>query len=115
MILCGRFVLAMIMAPMSFNIWTRTASSRAGAKDLPTYPRVVSTPLTLNWSLRVIGIPCRGPLSFFVVAYSMSSCFACFKASSNITSVKQLVYRLLISSIMVVMKMHLPVDVPPPL
>lgn len=63
MILCDKFVFAMTIAPMFFNICTRTASSRAGAKDLPTYPSVVSTPLMLNWSLTVIGIPCSGPLS----------------------------------------------------
>ena len=92
MILCGIFVFAMTMAPMFFKICTRTASSWAGVKDLPTYPRVVSTPLTLNWSFSVIGIPCRGPLRFPVSANSASSCLACSRASSKRTSVRLFVY-----------------------
>lgn len=99
MILCGRFVFAMTIAPMFFKICTSTASSWAGAKHLPTYPKVVSTPLTLNWSFSVIGIPCRGPLSFPVSANSTSSCFACPKASSKRISVRLFVYSCKITSV----------------
>ena len=83
-----------MIAPMFFNIWTKTASSVAGENDLPTYPIVVSRPFTLNWSLRVIGIPCKGPFICPVFLKSASRAFAWVRASAKQTSVRQFVWSL---------------------
>jgi len=91
MILCGKFVFASTTAPIPFSISTRTASRAAGAKARPEYPSVVSEPWTSNWSLSVMGIPCRGPIGVEWWARWASSSFARRRASLNRTSVRQLV------------------------
>lgn len=83
-------------ASSSFTIWLWTwwtllgSSSPSNVPIQPTYPIVVSLPFTWNWSFKLIGKPCNGPIFFpFFSKYSSSS-FAPWSAWSKKISCKQL-------------------------
>lgn len=88
MMLCGRFDLAMITAPICFKSVTRTQSCSAGLNARPTYPSVLSYPLTSNWSFKVMGTPCKGPTRRPCFSKKASSSLACCSASAKMISVR---------------------------
>lgn len=91
MMLWGTFVFAIMTAPKRRIMLTMVASSLAGENALPTYPRVESKPLTLNWSLRETGSPWKGPIGFPSRWKCSSSSRERWRASSKRTSVRQFV------------------------
>src|SRR5271154_6571554 len=98
---CGTLVLTYNTAPRALSSRTISLSCVPfrGSSFLPwnvpiqpTYPMLVSTFLTWNWSFKLIGTPCRGPTVFLFFTRYSSSALASESAASKKVSCKQLVY-----------------------
>lgn len=84
-------VLAMMMQPSDSSRSTNGELTVAGLKHNEAIPIELSTPMTSNESLTLIGNPWRGPMTLFSRARNSSKSFALCMADEKSGSVIQLV------------------------